>query len=109
MATGEMSEAEFTGFLASILKQLGHHSVNGAIHFICMDWLRRCSDRRPAPRVHHELGRARQRQTQRLAAHHAISGFMPIAVRSITSRNAKEELILVTCGIVESHSLWMRS
>jgi len=38
MASGEMSEAEFVGFLE---KALGHHvahSVDGAIHFVCMDW-----------------------------------------------------------------------
>ena len=40
---------------------------------------------------------------------HAISGFSPIAVRSITSRSANDELIFVTCGIADSHSLWMRS
>ena len=36
---------------------------------------------------------------------HASSGFMPKAVRSMTSRKANEELIFVTCGIAESHSL----
>ena len=36
---------------------------------------------------------------------HAISGFMPIAVRSMISRKANDELILVTCGIADSHSL----
>ena len=38
MASGEMSEAEFTAFLATVL---GHHaafSSDGAIHFVCMDW-----------------------------------------------------------------------
>ena len=40
---------------------------------------------------------------------HIISGFSPSAVRSITSRSAKDELILVTCGIADSHCLWMRS
>ena len=38
MASGEMSEAEFVGFLK---KALGHHrahSIDGAIHFVCMDW-----------------------------------------------------------------------
>lgn len=38
MASGEMSEAEFTAFLE---KSLGHHaahSADGAIHFVCMDW-----------------------------------------------------------------------
>jgi ParB-like chromosome segregation protein Spo0J len=38
MASGEMSEAEFTAFLETTL---GHHaasSADGAIHFVCMDW-----------------------------------------------------------------------
>jgi len=38
MASGEMSEAEFTRFLTTAL---GHHaavSTDGAIHFVCMDW-----------------------------------------------------------------------
>ena len=40
---------------------------------------------------------------------YAISGFIPIAVRSTISRSAKDELILVTCGMADSHSLWIRS
>jgi hypothetical protein len=39
------------------------------------------------------------------ASPHTISGFSPSAVRSITSRSAKDELILVTCGMADSHSL----
>lgn len=38
MASGEMSEAEFIAFLVTILSLLRTHSVDGAIHFICMDW-----------------------------------------------------------------------
>ncbi len=38
MASGEMSEAEFTGFLATACQNLADHSVDGSIHFICMDW-----------------------------------------------------------------------
>jgi DNA methylase len=38
MASGEMSEAEFTRFLAQSLGNLAAHSQMGAIHFICMDW-----------------------------------------------------------------------
>ena len=38
MASGEMSEAEFTGFLTSACKLLATHSTDGSIHFICMDW-----------------------------------------------------------------------
>jgi 16S rRNA G966 N2-methylase RsmD len=38
MASGEMSEAEFTAFLTKACELLASHSVDGAIHFICMDW-----------------------------------------------------------------------
>jgi DNA modification methylase len=38
MASGEMSEAEFTGFLKQTLGNLAAKSDDGAIHFICMDW-----------------------------------------------------------------------
>ena len=38
MASGEMSEAEFTDFLASVFRNLVAASADGAIHFQCMDW-----------------------------------------------------------------------
>jgi len=38
MASGEMSEAEFTEFLATVFQNLARHSADGAVHFICMDW-----------------------------------------------------------------------
>jgi DNA modification methylase len=38
MATGEMSEAGFTGFLERVFRNLADHSSNGALHFVCMDW-----------------------------------------------------------------------
>src|ERR1700730_8833899 len=37
MASGEMSEGEFTAFLNKACKLLAAHSADGAIHFICMD------------------------------------------------------------------------
>ena len=37
-ASGEMSEAQFTTFLASAFANLRDHSSDGSIHFICMDW-----------------------------------------------------------------------
>ena len=37
-ASGEMSEAEFTAFLAKAFACLCDHSADGSIHFICMDW-----------------------------------------------------------------------
>jgi DNA modification methylase len=38
MASGEMSEAEFTAFLVTGLSLLARHSTSGSIHFMCMDW-----------------------------------------------------------------------
>lgn len=38
MATGEMSEDEFTGFLASVFRHLAKHSRDGSIHQVFMDW-----------------------------------------------------------------------
>jgi DNA modification methylase len=37
-ASGEMSRPEFTSFLSRAFEQLVAHSLDGAIHFICMDW-----------------------------------------------------------------------
>jgi DNA modification methylase len=38
MASGEMSTAEFTEFLRTSFANMANVSVDGAIHFICMDW-----------------------------------------------------------------------
>ena len=38
MASGEMSEAEFTKFLRTTFERLAALSANGSIHYICMDW-----------------------------------------------------------------------
>lgn len=38
MASGEMSESEFTSFLKKVFVNLSGASVDGSIHFICMDW-----------------------------------------------------------------------
>ena len=38
MAAGEMSPEEFTRFLESSLGMLATHSINGAVHFVCMDF-----------------------------------------------------------------------
>ncbi|MBR2536589.1 MAG: ParB N-terminal domain-containing protein [Hyphomicrobium sp.] len=37
-ASGEMSEAEFTAFLERVFANLVESSIDGAIHFVCMDW-----------------------------------------------------------------------
>ena len=38
MASGEMSPAEFEQFLRTVFGNMAEVSVNGAVHFICMDW-----------------------------------------------------------------------
>ena len=38
MASGEMTAPEFTNFLRRALTNLSESSVDGSIHFICMDW-----------------------------------------------------------------------
>lgn len=38
MASGEMSTAEFSGFLTRTLALTAKHSADGSIHFVCMDW-----------------------------------------------------------------------
>jgi len=38
MASGEMTEAQFTAFLASAFSNPAAFSQDGSIHFICMDW-----------------------------------------------------------------------
>ena len=55
MASGEMSVSEFTAFLRTSFANLAEVSVDGAIHFVCMDWrhVRECST--PAEGVYTEL------------------------------------------------------
>ena len=38
MASGEMSTPEFIAFLRNAFENLADHSIDGSIHFICMDW-----------------------------------------------------------------------
>ena len=38
MASGEMDGAEFTSFLSEAFRNLVAFSVDGVLHFICMDW-----------------------------------------------------------------------
>jgi DNA modification methylase len=38
MACGEMTEAEFTDFLIRAFTLLAAYSIDGALHFVCMDW-----------------------------------------------------------------------
>ncbi len=38
MGSGEMSQSEFISFLSNTFKNLCSYSVNGSLHYICMDW-----------------------------------------------------------------------
>lgn len=38
MASGEMSQADFTKFLTTVLSNLTAVSTSGSIHYVCMDW-----------------------------------------------------------------------
>jgi DNA modification methylase len=38
MASGEMTRGEFVAFLSAAFANLIAHSVDGSIHFVCMDW-----------------------------------------------------------------------
>lgn len=38
MASGEMTEPEFTAFLTKAFRNMADHSVDGSIHYLCMDW-----------------------------------------------------------------------
>lgn len=38
MASGEMTEGEFTEFLKSVFRNLAAFSTDGSLHYVCMDW-----------------------------------------------------------------------
>jgi DNA modification methylase len=38
MASGEMTEGEFTDFLESVFRNLATFSTDGSLHYVCMDW-----------------------------------------------------------------------
>jgi DNA modification methylase len=38
MASGEMTSAEFENFLRIVLANMAEVSIDGAVHFVCMDW-----------------------------------------------------------------------
>jgi hypothetical protein len=38
MASGELSPAEFQAFLRTALGHAASRSINGAVHYVCMDW-----------------------------------------------------------------------
>jgi len=55
MASGEMTRSEFTGFLRTAFEHLASYSVDGSIHFICMDWRHMAEVHSAAEPVYSEL------------------------------------------------------
>ena len=55
MASGEMSSVQFTEFLETIFERLSAASVNGAMHFICMDWRHLLELLKAGERIYSEL------------------------------------------------------
>jgi DNA modification methylase len=55
MASGEMNSVEFTGFLRTAFVRLVEGSLDGSIHFICMDWRHMSEVLAAGERVYAEL------------------------------------------------------
>jgi DNA modification methylase len=54
MASGEMSEAEYIDFLKTVFGLLTRFSIDGSIHYVCIDW-RHCYELTSAGRECYEL------------------------------------------------------
>ena len=55
MASGEMTSVEFEHFLKIVFGNLASASVDGAVHFICMDWRHVGEVTRAAAEIYSEL------------------------------------------------------
>jgi DNA modification methylase len=89
MASGEMSEAEFTEFLRGVFGHLIEYSMDGSIHYVCMDW-----------RHIHELltaGRSAYTEIKNLCVWNKDNGGMGSFYRS------KHELVFVFKNGTEPH------
>ena len=81
MASGEMTEDQFTCFLETVFGHLAQHSADGAIHFVCIDW-RHLYEALTA-------GRKAYREIKNLCVWNKTNGGMGSLYRS------KHELVLV--------------
>lgn len=81
MASGEMSEKEFTDFLAKVSANLAGFSCDGSIHYVCMDWRHMCELL--------EAGRASYAELKNLVVWNKDNGGMGAFYRS------KHELVFV--------------
>ncbi len=55
MASGEMSGHEFTQFLATAFRNMAEASMDGSIHYLCMDWRHMGEMLAAGHQVYHEL------------------------------------------------------
>lgn len=55
MASGEMCADEFSQFLAVAFANMAGHSIDGALHFVCMDWRHMAEVQQAALGVYSEL------------------------------------------------------
>jgi hypothetical protein len=55
MASGEMTEGEFTDLLLKSLSLMAEYSVPGAVHYVCMDWRHQCELLRAGNQVYDDL------------------------------------------------------
>ena len=55
MASGEMSQDQFTRFLTEVLGNMADASCDGSIHFVCMDWRHMSEVMTAGGRVYDEL------------------------------------------------------
>jgi DNA modification methylase len=55
MASGEMSQDQFTRFLTEVLGNMAAASCDGSIHFVCMDWRHMSELMAAGARVYDEL------------------------------------------------------
>ncbi len=81
MASGEMTEAEFTSFLSALFANMSSVSADGAIQYVCMDWRHMCE-------VLH-AGRAAYAELKNLCVWNKNNGGMGTFYRS------KHELVFV--------------
>ncbi|MBG1233487.1 site-specific DNA-methyltransferase [Aestuariivirga litoralis] len=55
MASGEMAPEQFTSFLETAFRNLVKHSIDGSIHFVCMDWRHQAEISEAGKRTYSEL------------------------------------------------------
>jgi DNA modification methylase len=55
MGVGEMTEGQFIAFLAMVFQNLRNNSLDGSIHFICMDWRHMSEVQRAASGIYSEF------------------------------------------------------